>query len=196
MELEKTKEIAIKAIDDNLNPEMALSLKNTFMPFFEQAEEWAKKAKEINITDVTQIKEMQLARDTRLNLRTIRINVEKTRKELKEESLRKGKAIDGIANVIKFLIVPIEEHLQEQENFVIIQEEKRKSELKESREKELEQYARTHNRAPMDPTMRTFHEDRERGRAPTWFDRDEQPLRVAAGEGLSVRTLTDRSNRT
>jgi hypothetical protein len=140
MELEKTKEIAIKTLENNVNQETALNLKNTFMPFFEHAEAWAKKAKNIKVTDSTQLDVMKNARDIRLNIRSIRINTEKTRVELKAESLRKGKAIDGIANVIKFLIVPIEEHLQMQEDFLIIQFEKRKAELKETREKELEKY--------------------------------------------------------
>ena len=44
--------------------------------------------------------------------------LKKVRKELKEESLRKGKAIDGVANIIKFLIEPVEKYLEDQEKFI------------------------------------------------------------------------------
>jgi hypothetical protein len=60
------------------------------------------------------------ARTTRLKLKNIRVEVEKTRKDLKEQSLREGKAIDGMANIIKALIIPIEEHLEKQEKFAEI----------------------------------------------------------------------------
>jgi hypothetical protein len=42
---------------------------------------------------------------------------------LKEQALREGKAVDGIANVLKALIVPLEEHLDKQERFVEIRAE-------------------------------------------------------------------------
>lgn len=118
----------------------AIELRNTFMPFFEQADEWAKKAKAIVVTNAEQTKEMELARQARLNLKNIRVEVEKKRKQLKEESLRTGKAIDGMANIIKYLIIPVEEYLQQQEDFVKQQEARRKAELAEKRVSELLKY--------------------------------------------------------
>lgn len=128
--------IELKQIEEKT----AIELRNTFMPFFEQADEWAKKAKAIIVTSADQVKEMELARQARLNLKNIRVEVEKKRKQLKEESLRTGKAVDGMANIIKFLIVPVEEYLQQQEDFVKQQEEKRKAELAEKRVSELLKY--------------------------------------------------------
>ena len=58
---------------------------------------------------------MQEARIARLALRDIRIQADKTRKALKEESLRYGKAVQGVYNVIEYLITPIEKHLEERE---------------------------------------------------------------------------------
>ena len=133
--LEKTK----------VSEETALSLKNTFMPFFEQANEWKNKAKDIVVTSGTQIEEMDQAREARLALKKIRVNVETTRKELKEEGLRKGKAIDGMANIIKYLIVPIEEHLQKQEDFVKIQEAEAKAEVLRKRIEKIESYGMDSN---------------------------------------------------
>lgn len=113
------------------------SLLNIFTPYFNQADEWTAKAKDIVITDASQIDLMQQARQARLMLKDIRVNVEKTRKQLKEDSLRKGKAIDGIANVIKYLVEPVEDHLEKQEKFVEIQERQRLESRKEERVKQL-----------------------------------------------------------
>jgi hypothetical protein len=80
---------------------------------------------------------MKLARESRLALREIRINAEAKRKELKEDSLRRGKAIDGIANVIKFLIEPVESYLLTQEKFSERVEEARIAALVEERTRTL-----------------------------------------------------------
>lgn len=132
--------LEIQLNESEIEKNTAIDLKNTFMPFFEEAEKWKNKAKDIVVTNIEQIEDIKLAREARLSLKSIRVDVEKTRKRLKEESLRKGKAIDGLANVIKYLITPIEEHLQKQEDFVKIQEEIKKTELMEKRIKELESY--------------------------------------------------------
>ena len=95
-------------------------LLDNFANYFQIASEWEKKAKNIVVKDASQQTDMQMARVGRLFLREKRIQLEKTRKELKEQSLREGKAIDGIANILKALIVPIEEYLGKQEKFVEI----------------------------------------------------------------------------
>lgn len=91
---------------------------DNFIGFFESAKKWEIEARGINVTDMTQTGLMSKAREIRLQLKDIRVNAEKVRKELKEQSLREGKAIDGIANIIKALVVPLEEHLEKQEKFV------------------------------------------------------------------------------
>lgn len=133
-------EITTLIQSNNIDSISAKNLQDTFMPFFTQAEEWKKKAGSLVVTSIDQKEEMKLAREARLALKNIRVNVEKARKQMKEESLRKGKAIDGIANVIKFLIVPIEDHLQAQEDFIKLEEAKRIEELKEHRESALAPY--------------------------------------------------------
>ena len=81
---------------------------DNFSDYFKIAAEWEQKAKTIKVVDETQKADMEMARVGRLFLREKRIAIEKKRKELKEQSLREGKAIDGIANVLKAVIVPIE----------------------------------------------------------------------------------------
>jgi len=114
-------------------------LLDNFSNYFEIAADWEKKAKMIIVTDPTQMAEMQMARTGRLFLREKRIAIEKTRKQLKEQSLREGKAIDGIANVLKALIVPIEEYLERQEKFVEIRMAKEAEKKRIEAEKKAEE---------------------------------------------------------
>ena len=135
-----TTQLQIIAKENGLNQESTDILVQKFNPFFDQANEWTEKAKALIVTDATQVTEMNQARDGRLALRRIRINVENTRKDLKEDSLKRGKAIDGIANVLKGLIEPIEEHLEKQEKFAEIAEANRQAKLREERSVLLQPY--------------------------------------------------------
>lgn len=142
IEIVGTKEAEEKSLaiiqENDLSSEEATSLKNALDPFFQQADEWVTKARTLKVTDDTQIEQMVEARKVRLELRDIRVNLDKKRKELKEESLRKGRAIDGMANVLKFLIEPIEEYLEKQEKFVEIREEERKARILGERTEKLQ----------------------------------------------------------
>lgn len=99
------------------------ALRSAFAPLFQQASDWAAKVATISVTDVSQTREMKLARESRLALKEIRCNSDRVRKKLKEESLRKGKAIDGMHNIIAFLTEPLEQKLLEMEQFVERKEE-------------------------------------------------------------------------
>lgn len=106
--------------ESGLDTTKAKFLLENFQDYFEIAAEWEAKAKTIIVTNAGQKAEMQMARAGRLFLREKRIAIENARKKLKEQSLREGKAIDGIANVLKAVIVPLEEYLDKQEHFVEI----------------------------------------------------------------------------
>lgn len=111
--------------ESGLDSTKAEYILRNFQNYFELAAEWEKKAKTIIVTSGDQKEAIAQAREGRLELKEKRVAIEKSRKELKEQSLREGKAIDGIANVLKALIVPIEDYLEQQERFVDIQEEKK-----------------------------------------------------------------------
>jgi len=115
-----------------------------FTKYFSVAAEWEKRAKEIIVTDESQKEVMAMARIGRLALREKRITLEKERKKLKEQALREGKAIDGIANVLKALIVPIEEYLDKQEHFVEYKkaEEERLAKIEAEKKAEEERIAK------------------------------------------------------
>lgn len=102
-----------------------------------QLEKLKATAETLTVTDVSQKAEMKLARVTRLTLKDLRVAIEKRRKELGEDYLRKTQKINAAAKELKELIEPLETRLLEQEQFSEIQEAKRKSELKATREAEL-----------------------------------------------------------
>lgn len=88
------------------------------------AKEWETKAKTIVVTSTDQKTEMAMAKEARKKFSAMRIEIEKTRKALKEQSLRKGQAIDSIAKYLTSLVSPIEEYLKSQEDFVEIKPRK------------------------------------------------------------------------
>ena len=119
MSEENKLELIVK--ESGLEATKAQTMLKEFQDYFEIAAEWEARAKAIVVTSADQTVDMKIAREGRLFLREKRIAIEKTRKALKEQALREGKAIDGIANVLKALIVPLEEYLGQQEHFVEIQ---------------------------------------------------------------------------
>lgn len=112
--------LAVIVKESGLSKTRAQVLLDNFSDYFQVASEWEAKAMDIVVVSPDQKAEMKIARVGRLFLRQKRIQIEKTRKELKEQPLREGKAIDGIANVLKWLFVPIEKYLEKQEKFVEI----------------------------------------------------------------------------
>jgi hypothetical protein len=112
----------------------------SFEPLFLQAKEWREKAEALVVTDATQVSEMKQAREGRLALKSIRVEADKKRKELKEDSTRYNNAVQGIYNTIQALIVPIEQHLEKQEKFAEIAEDNRKKALHDSRLLALREY--------------------------------------------------------
>lgn len=109
----KVIEFEIVPADSGLELAAKNSLEIAFSGFFTEAAKW--KAHAETITDP------KLARVGRLELKNLRVAAEKKRKELKEDSLRMGKAIDGANNILLSLIVPIEKGLEDIEK----QEERR-----------------------------------------------------------------------
>lgn len=131
----------IKVIEaSGLERSQAEQVLEGFKLFFEEAKSYELEAKAIVITDATQVSEMKRARELRLKLKNIRVNAEKVRVQRKEFFLRGGKAVDGIANVLKAVVVPLEEYLDKQENFAERMEAERKQELADKRTEELRPY--------------------------------------------------------
>lgn len=65
------------------------------------------------VTDGSNPTQCKMARACRLELRRVRCEVDNTRKQAKADALRYGRAVDGLANVLKFLCEPEEKRLEE-----------------------------------------------------------------------------------
>ena len=139
VEVVKENQLQVIVKESGLEPSKGKFILETFTGYFDMAAEWEAKARAIVVTKETQTAEMAMAREGRLFLKEQRIFVENTRKKLKEQSLRESKAIDGIANVLKALIVPIEEYFERQERFVEIQKEKKEEAMRLEIEKRMEE---------------------------------------------------------
>ena len=140
-ELMPSKQLDIVIKEAGLENELAQEFHINFFEHFKMASTWAKKAKNIIVTDPSQTVIMQEARTARLFLREKRLEIEKFRVARKEYYLKGGRAIDKVANFLKDTIIPIETYLESQEKFVEIREKAKNdailSEAKAKEEKEL-----------------------------------------------------------
>lgn len=134
-------ELQMVVVTSGVEQSTSEMLQEKFMPFYEQALEWKTKAEALVVTNESQKSEMKMAGVARKALKEIRINADKTRKDLKEDSLKYGKAVQSVYNLIEGLIKPIELHLEQQEKFVEIQEENRLMARLAERTEKLKDYA-------------------------------------------------------
>lgn len=134
------KEFAAVAQQNGLLPETTQNLQSSFAPLFTQARSILEKSRAIVVTDANQKLEIELAGTYRKALKAVRVTSEKTRKELKEESVKKGRAIDGFHNILLHLVEGEETRLDEQEKFAERQAAERKAALKTQREELLKPY--------------------------------------------------------
>lgn len=130
----------LAAYDSKLPAETHRQLVEKFSSYSQQADELVAIAETIEVTSAQDTEEIELARRTRLDLQKVRTSTDKTRKAMKEEALLYGRALDGIANIIKFKIVPAEKVLQEMEDFAKHEEEERIAALVAERTSKLEAY--------------------------------------------------------
>lgn len=100
-----------------LKPDQAKPLLDNFGNYFVEAHKLVTKGKGIKVTDVSQLAEMQQAREIRLQLAKLRVEADKTRVTLKEGYLRGGNAVQAIFNDIRDIVKPEEDRLLEQEKF-------------------------------------------------------------------------------
>lgn len=113
-----------------LPDEIVLSIHNKFKEYEDIANDWNKKAYEIEVTDESQVDLMKQAKEGRLLLKAKRVEIEKTRKRLKEQSLLEGRFIDSLAKRLFAIIEPAEEYLGIQERYAETKEQLRKAKLK------------------------------------------------------------------
>lgn len=129
-------ELTLK-IPSTLSTDARASLEAVLKPIFAEAEPLCAKARTIVVTDVEDKKGMKLAGDTRKAIKAIRVAGEKKRKELKEDALRTGQAIDAIFRPFDLALTTHEEYLAQQENFAERIEAERMARVKAERDAKL-----------------------------------------------------------
>ena len=127
-------EIERVATDAKIEHDGIIALQNKFSPHFQAFAALAEDAKAVRDD------EPKKARTMRLKVRAIRLAADETRKEMKADSLRRGKAIDGVNNILLLAMAPVEEKLEQIEKAEEIREANRKTQLKLEREAQLAKY--------------------------------------------------------
>lgn len=74
----------------------------------------------------------------RMDVKNRRVDVEKTRKKLKQDALDYGRAVDAEAKRITGMLEPIENYLQEQEDIVVKEKERIKKEEEEKEKQRIQ----------------------------------------------------------
>lgn len=143
MEVQNT-ELNTLIINSGLPETKTIEIAENLSTFFKMAYEWSEKINDIVITDPNQIREMKLARESRLMLRGYRLDAEKIIKEKRE--ILKEKMADDIlfdklllnANkMIKATFENLETKLQEKEKFAERWEAEEREKLKQKRYSEI-----------------------------------------------------------
>jgi hypothetical protein len=111
-----------------------------FTPFYSEAEKLVAKAETIKVVDETSLEAMAEAGIIRKQLQRIRIESDKVRYALKEDSRKEGNAIQGIYNKLIEITGPVEERLEKDEKFLEIREAEKKAAKLLDRVERLSQY--------------------------------------------------------
>jgi len=136
--------IKIESVEElkSVDKSKAKQIKATFDPMVEMLESFESAYNDIILESEEVITDdlMQRAKRLRLDIAKIRIESDKTRKELKEEYLRAGNAVQGTYNIIKWAVQDKENKLKEIEEHFDRLEEERLIKLQSERVVELSKY--------------------------------------------------------
>lgn len=127
---------------EQLDNSKASWIRDTFVPMADLIAEYDASFQEIATQAAVEItpEVTKKAGDLRKQIAKIRIETERKRKELKQEFLLAGRAIDGVANIFKMAVSDKEKVLLEIERFYQIQEEQRLQKLQQERVNQLSTY--------------------------------------------------------
>lgn len=125
---------------NELTEETRVSVVKSFSTIFEEAREKLTIAKTIKVKDSNDKEGMERARRHRLDLRGIRVAGEKLHKELKADSLQRGKVLDAIKNLLVDTLKPVETDLLEQEETAARELAARQAAIRTERREALTQY--------------------------------------------------------
>ena len=140
--IETPSELLTVIQSSSLEPATAQGLLDSYRPIFIEAHDLLAKAKGVAeaVTDATRVTEIRAAHVLRMQLKEVRLKGDKLREQLKQDSLRRGNAIQGVFNVLKYMVEPVEEALKHAEQIAERAEAARKLALKTEREAALAPY--------------------------------------------------------
>lgn len=151
-----------------------IAIRNHFADFLEQIEPWETEALSIVITDESDTKGMKRARAIRLDLKKIRIEIDKRRKEIQANERLKVDTTNMIARFARETIEGLEKHCEDQEKYAEIQEGRRRDALRQERIARLSEFGDVNvpNLAVM--TDQQFEDLYETTRKAHLFDKEQQ----------------------
>jgi hypothetical protein len=106
-----------------------LEIKSSFQEITGKLDAIKEQSLALIITSIDQKAEMKQAKETRLEVKRLRVAASKKKDEMKSSLLKRGRAIDAAYSVIEDALKPVEAHLLAQEEFAERYEAKRKAEL-------------------------------------------------------------------
>ncbi len=134
------KQLVVIVEENNLPQSEGQIIVNSFLGFFKLAKSFEEVSRTLVVNDVSQVEEMEKAKDIRKKLSRCRLDAEQARKEFKSGYLSKGKAVDAIAKLVSNTIEPLEEYFENQEKFAERIEKQKIQDMITARENALKQY--------------------------------------------------------
>jgi len=134
---ELTQQLSTVGREAGIDESTAATLRSQFSEYYRDIE--SLRAMAAAITEPDNLVQQKEARVIRCKLKSVRCDVEHTRKRMKAESLSRGKAIDGFANILKYLCEPAEKQLLDIELYAQRQEEKRIADIVADRTERIQE---------------------------------------------------------
>lgn len=154
----KENQLQVLLNEQGLEQDKSQAIVEAFGGPFDEAGEVLANYRDLEVTDESQVDLMKQAREKRLILKKARTTVETSRKALKEDIVKQGRAIDSVARFVKETIQPAEEWLEQQEKFAEVKEAERAAVLKAERVEQLSKYNDNLSIYNLDTmTEETFH---------------------------------------
>jgi hypothetical protein len=123
-----------------VSPDFQVKIRASFGDLLTQTQSLAEKAQEIVAMPESAMQEKQ-ARECRLSLVKIRTGADKIHKEMKQDILVQGRAIDGAKNIVIAATTPIEKELKAIEDRAEIRAEEARQKLHAERIGEIAKYS-------------------------------------------------------
>lgn len=135
--VKETPTAQLASVVRDLDEPDALAVRDAFGAMLGRVAEWQTEARGLVVTSEEQTGKMARARLLRLEIRKVRVELDKRRKALKSGIVLKGRAIDGAYAIFEAMASPLEDALRDAETFAERAEAKRRDDLASARRSAL-----------------------------------------------------------